>query len=95
LNEEFSAEGRKVAVASGPRGARNCIDRVAGEAQAAIARLDLDHDATTCGINTSVTEALASIETIRSNAARVLMSHNTTLTKYQSSGFPRIEDVRS
>jgi N-acyl homoserine lactone hydrolase len=50
---------------------------------------------TPCGINTSVTEALASLEKIRTNAARVLMSHDTTLTKFQSSGFPRIEDDRS
>jgi glyoxylase-like metal-dependent hydrolase (beta-lactamase superfamily II) len=50
---------------------------------------------TPCGINTSVTEALASIEKIRSSAHRVLMSHDTTLTKYQNSGFPTIESDQS
>ena len=50
---------------------------------------------TPCRINISVTEALASLEKIRSNAMRVLMRHDTTLTKYRSSGFPRIEDDRS
>lgn len=44
-----------------------------------------------CGINTSVADALASLEKIRVNAGRVLMSHDATLTKYQSGGFPRIE----
>ena len=50
---------------------------------------------TPCRINASVTEALASFEKILSNAMRVLMRHDTTSSKYRSSGFPRIEDDRS
>lgn len=50
---------------------------------------------TPCGINTSVTQALASLEKIRANTDRVLMAHDTTLSKYQSSGFPSIAADRS
>jgi glyoxylase-like metal-dependent hydrolase (beta-lactamase superfamily II) len=47
-------------------------------------------DPAPCGINTSVISALASLEKIRANADRVVMSHDVTLTKYQNSGFPEV-----
>lgn len=44
---------------------------------------------------TSIEQAFASLERIRTSAGRVLMNHDPNLAKYQDTGFPRIPAVGS